>query len=68
MPRPHSGKPPGRPRRGVEVATRQVTVRLEAGVDLHARTFAEVDGMQFAAWCASVIGEAVKGRSMAGPQ
>lgn len=40
----------------------------EEGVDLDARCAAEVDGMEFAAWCASVIAEAVKGRSWAGPQ
>jgi hypothetical protein len=68
MPRPPSGKPLGRPRRGSEVATRQVTVRLEPTVDLQARTAAEVDGMTFAQWCASVIADAVKGRSWAGPQ
>lgn len=68
MPRAPSGKPPGRPRRGVEVVTRPVTVRLEPAVDLRARCAAEVDGMKFAAWCAWAIAEAVKGRSMAGLQ
>ena len=41
---------------------------LDPTVDLQARTAAEVDGMTFAQWCASVIADAVKGRSWAGPQ